>query len=233
MIKIRKSQDRGTANFGWLNAKHSFSFGRYVDRAHMGFGPLRVINEDRVAPGKGFAEHPHDNMEIVTYVLEGELEHKDSMGNGSIIRPGEIQRMSSGSGVTHSEYNHSNDNEVHLLQIWFLPEAQDVEPGYEQKTYSPEEKQDQLKLVLSRGGRDNTVALNQDVDMYVGLLDGKAVEHTPQAGRKQWVQIARGTVDLNGQTLSQGDGAAIENEDILRFENAKDAEVILFDMADI
>jgi redox-sensitive bicupin YhaK (pirin superfamily) len=197
----------------------------------MGFGPLRVINEDRVKEGAGFAVHPHNNMEIVSYVLDGALEHKDSMGNGSIIQPGEVQRMSAGTGITHSEFNHSKEKDVHFLQIWFLPEQQNIEPGYEQRAFSDDDKKGQLKLVMSRGGRDGSVDINQDVDMRVGLLsEADHVVFEPQAGRIQWVQIAKGSVQVNGEPLDQGDGLAIKEEPRLTFDQASDAEVILFDM---
>lgn len=231
MINLRKSAARGTTKLDWLEGKHSFSFGRYYDPAHMGFGPLRVINEDRVAPGGGFATHPHDNMEIVTYVLDGALEHKDSMGNGTVIRPGDIQRMSAGTGVTHSEFNHSGTEPVHLLQIWFLPEKRGIAPSYEQHSVSETEKRGVLKLVMTPDGHDGTVKIHQDVKMYVGFLDGQDVTFAPESGRLQWIQIARGSVNLNGLVLEQGDGAAVRAEGVLRFTDAKDAEVVIFDMA--
>lgn len=197
----------------------------------MGFGPLRVINEDRVVPGAGFGTHPHDNMEIVSYVLDGALEHKDSMGTGSVIRPGDIQRMSAGTGVTHSEYNHSKDDGVHFLQIWFVPEAEGVEPSYEQKSFDNDEKQGKLRLVMSRDGRDDTVNINQDVDMYVALLNGSdSVVHKPESGRIQWLQVAKGSVNLNGTALEAGDGAAIMKENSIQLDRAIDAEIIMFDM---
>ncbi len=231
MIEIRHRDERGPSDLGWLKSKHTFSFGHYFDPNHMGFGPLRVINEDRVIPGAGFGTHPHDNMEIVSYVLEGALEHKDSMGTGSVIKPSEIQRMSAGTGVTHSEYNHSKEDGVHFLQIWFVPEKDGIKPSYEQKSFDHAEKQGKLKLVMSRDGRGNTVKINQDVDMYVALLDGdQTVEHVPHEDRIQWVQVARGQVNLNGQTLKEGDGAAIMKEQSIQLDHANDAEVILFDM---
>lgn len=231
MITIRNRNERGGMQNEWLNAKYSFSFGRYQDPAHMGFGTLRVINEDVVAPGGGFATHPHENMEIVTYVLDGALEHKDSMGNGEVIRPGELQRMSAGTGVTHSEFNHSNDNEVHMLQIWFYPEVQDVKPGYEQQAFSDEDKQAQMKLAVSKDGRDGSMRINQDLDIYLSKLDGSdRIEFTPRADGVQWVQVARGALDLNGRTLQAGDGAAIQDEQTLVFDHAADAELLLFDM---
>lgn len=232
MIEIRKSEERGKANIGWLNSKHTFSFGQYFDVNHMGFGPLRVINEDHVEAGAGFGTHPHDNMEIVSYVLDGALEHQDSMGNGSTIKPGDIQRMSAGSGITHSEYNHSKDENVHFLQIWFVPEAENIEPSYEQKSFSEAEKKGKLKLVMSRDAREDSVKINQDIDMYVGVLNGsdEAILETKE-DRIQWVQVARGSVNLNGHDLSQGDGAAIMKEDAIKLTGANDAEIIVFDMA--
>jgi redox-sensitive bicupin YhaK (pirin superfamily) len=230
MITLRKSQERGQAQMDWLDSKHTFSFGHYYDPSHMGFGPLRVINEDKVKPGAGFGTHAHDNMEIVSYVLEGALEHKDSMGNGEIIRPGDIQRMSAGSGISHSEYNHSKTDPVHFLQIWFLPEKRDVTPSYEQKRISDEDKRGRLKLVMSRDGIDDSVKINQDVNMYVGLLNEPSYDFKTSPGRLQWVQIARGEVSVNGHHLTAGDGAAIHSQGGLSFKDAKNAEVIVFDM---
>ena len=232
MIKIRPSEQRGQAQFSWLDSKHTFSFGHYHDPAHMGFGPLRVINEDKVAPSGGFDTHSHKDMEIVSYVLDGALEHKDSMRNGEIIRPGDIQRMSAGTGVSHSEFNPSSENGVHFLQIWFLPEKKGIAPSYAQRHVPAEDKKGNLKLVMSRDGREDSLTLNQDVDMYAGLLQGDAVvTHTPRPGRLQWLQVARGSVTLNGHSLKAGDGAAIRDEAALTLRDARDAEVILFDMA--
>lgn len=231
MIKIRDRNTRGPTNAGWLKSQHSFSFGHYQDPANMGHGPLRVLNEDRVIPGAGFGTHPHDNMEIVSYVLSGALEHKDSMGTGSVIRPGDIQRMSAGTGVTHSEYNHSKTDNVHFLQIWFYPEKDGITPSYEQKSFSDNDKKGQLKLVMSKGGRKDSVHINQDVDMYVSLLDDNdEVMFAPKAGRLQWLQVARGHVALNGDLLKEGDGAYISDEKRLTLNQATDAEIILFDM---
>lgn len=231
MITVRHSEQRGPTHAGWLDSMHTFSFGGYYDPDHMGFGPLRVINEDKVKAGAGFGTHPHNNMEIVSYVLDGALEHKDSMGNGSVIKPGDIQRMSAGSGITHSEYNHSDANDVHFLQIWFLPEQQNIEPGYEQKSYPIEDKTGTFNLVMSRGGREGSVNINQDVDMYVGRLnEGDSVNLEPKSGRIQWVQIAKGEVEVNGNKVGQGDGLAISDEQSLVFENGNAAEVIVFDM---
>ncbi len=231
MITLRKSAERGKNKFDWLDSFHTFSFSRYVDRNHMGFGPLRVINEDFVKGGGGFPTHPHDNMEIVTYILSGALEHRDSMGNGGVIRPGDIQRMSAGSGVTHSEFNHSKDETCHLLQIWFLPGEHDIKPGYEQKSFAPAEKQGRLKLLASRGARDGSVDINQDIDIYSALLNvNDNVVHTMQDGRLGWLQVARGSLEINGQTLQAGDGAAITGEKEIRLSAAKDAEIVFFDM---
>ena len=194
MIQIRKAEDRGFADHGWLQARHTFSFAGYRDPAHMRFRALRVMNEDRIAPGKGFGTHPHHDMEIVTYVLAGELEHRDSMGNGSVLRPGEFQRMSAGSGITHSEFNPSQSESTHLYQIWLLPQEKGIEPSYEQKTYSVEEKTNRLRLVASPDGAEGSVTINQDARMYAAILEpGAAVEHKADASRHLWVQVVRGT----------------------------------------
>lgn len=231
MIKIRKSEDRGTYKNDWLDSKHSFSFGEYHDPNCMGFESLRVINEDFIAPGSGFATHPHNNMEIISYVLEGGLEHKDSMGNGSVIRPGDVQRMSAGTGVTHSEYNPSKEERGHFLQIWFLPDERGLEPGYEQKAFSDEEKKGRFCLLASKEGRDGSVSLNQDVDMYGALLDsGDSVSYDLSDERALWVQIAKGEVQLNGSRLNAGDGCSIIHEKQLTFNNPNQAEILLFDM---
>jgi len=230
-LTIRKSEERGRANFGWLDSKHSFSFGHYHDPKHMGFGPLRVINDDRVAPGGGFPAHPHSDMEIISYVLEGALEHKDSLGTGSVIRPGDVQRMSAGSGIRHSEFNASKNDPVHFLQIWIIPEKRGLAPGYEQKAFSDAEKRGRLRLIGSRDGRDGSVTIHQDVDLYAALLgEGDAVEHTVAAGRGGWVQVARGIVSVNGEELREGDGVAISTSGHLRIAGHEAAEVLLFDM---
>ncbi len=233
MITIRPAQQRGSANFGWLDSRHTFSFGQYFDPNYMGFANLRVINEDKVAPGQGFATHGHRDMEIISYVLEGALEHKDSIGTGSVIRPGDVQRMSAGTGIMHSEYNASKTDPVHFLQIWILPESKGIAPGYEQKTFIDAEKQGQLRLVGSRDGRNGSITIHQDVDLYAAsLTEGDALSHTLADGRAAWLQIARGTVQLNGQTLTAGDGAAIANESLVTLQgSANGAEVLLFDMA--
>jgi redox-sensitive bicupin YhaK (pirin superfamily) len=233
MITIRPAQERGAANFGWLDSRHTFSFGNYYDPSYMGFADLRVINEDKVTPGKGFGTHGHRDMEIISYVLEGALEHKDSIGTGSVIRPGDVQRMSAGSGIQHSEFNASNTDPVHFLQIWLLPEKKGIEPGYEQKTFSDAEKRGTLRLVGSRDGRDGSITIHQNVDLYASVLsEGDTANYTLADGRVAWVQVARGTVQLNGQTLTAGDGAAISEETEITLQGAaQDAEVLLFDMA--
>ena len=228
---IRKAQDRGRAKFGWLDSRHSFSFGQYYDPRHMGFGPLRVINDDRVAPGGGFPTHPHRDMEIISYVLEGALEHKDSLGTGSVIRPGDVQRMSAGTGVRHSEFNASDEEPVHFLQIWIIPEREGVKPGYEQKTFDASEKRGRLRLMASRGGREGSVSLHQDADVYATLLEpGEKVSHVLGAGRGAWVQVASGSVAVNGERLETGDGMAINGAGDLSLESQTPAEVLLFDM---
>lgn len=232
MITLRHRDERGAANMGWLDTHHSFSFGHYYDPAHMGFRALRVINEDRVAPGAGFPTHPHRDMEIVTYVLDGALEHKDSLGNSSVIRPGEVQRMTAGTGIRHSEFNHSGKSPVHLLQIWLLPEQAGLTPGYEQTAFGDEEKRNRLRLVGSRDGREGSVTIHQDVDLYATRLeDGASVTHTLRPGRHAWVQLARGTATLNGTELRAGDGAAVTGEDTLTLASDTGAEVLLFDLA--
>jgi hypothetical protein len=231
-LALRKSSERGHANFGWLDSRHTFSFGQYHDEAHMGFGPLRVINDDRVAPGAGFQPHGHADMEIISYVLDGGLEHKDSIGTGSVIRPGEVQRMSAGTGIRHSEFNASKTDPVHFLQIWIIPERRGLTPSYEQKAFSAAEKSGKLRLVGSRDGRDGSVTIHRDVDFYATLLgNGHRVTHELKTGRGAWVHVARGSVRLNGTALSAGDGVAIEAAGTLTLDGANDAEVLLFDMA--
>ena len=230
-LSRRSSEDRGKANFGWLDSRHTFSFGHYYDPKHMGFGPLRVINEDRVAPGGGFPTHPHADMEIISYVLEGALAHKDSLGTGSEIRPGDVQRMSAGTGIRHSEFNASAAEPVHFLQIWILPERKGLQPGYEQKRFSHDEKRCKLRLIGSRDGREGSVTIHQDVDLYATVLaPGEAVSHVLAMGRLAWVQLARGAITLNGAPLNAGDGMAIENVSELRLEAQEDSEILLFDM---
>ncbi|WP_291843209.1 pirin family protein [Maricaulis sp.] len=231
MLTIRRSEDRGPSRIGWLDSRHSFSFGQYHDPAHMGFGPLRVINEDRVIGGAGFPTHGHANMEIISYVLDGALEHRDSIGTGSVIRPGDVQRMSAGSGIRHSEFNHSKTEGVHFLQIWILPDADGIAPSYEQKAFDEASKRGQLRLVGSRDARDGSLTLHQDVDLYAGLFDGDERAELPlRDGRAAWVQIARGEVRINDADLRAGDGAAITNEDRIVIDNGRSAEVLVFDM---
>jgi quercetin 2,3-dioxygenase len=235
MIQVRRGKERGHADHGWLNTYHTFSFSDYYNPKFMGFRSLRVINEDWVQPGYGFPTHPHRDMEIITYVLEGSLEHKDSMGTGSVIRPGEVQKMSAGTGVRHSEFNHSKSEPVHLYQIWILPEKEGIKPNYEQKAIPAAEKQGKLRLVASPSGGNgsNAVKLYQDAELYTAAL-GKAesVEHPLRDGRYAWVQVARGEVNINGQQLKAGDGAAVSQETRLEITGKADAsEVLLFDLA--
>lgn len=231
MITPRRSLERGHADHGWLDSYHSFSFADYHDPAHMGWGNLRVVNEDRIAPGTGFGTHGHRDMEIISYVLEGELAHKDSIGNGAAIRPGEVQRMSAGRGILHSEYNHAPQQTTHFLQIWILPNMQGVAPGYEQKDFPVEEKRGRLRLVASPDGRDGSVTLHADAAMYVGLFDGsETAELALDAQRKAYVHVARGEVSVNGLTLSAGDGAKLQGESSLKIDGGRQAEVIVFDL---
>jgi redox-sensitive bicupin YhaK (pirin superfamily) len=230
MITVRRSADRGRANHGWLDSHHTFSFAEYHDPAYMGFGPLRVINEDRVAPGAGFPRHAHQDMEILSYVLEGALEHKDSLGTGSIIRPGDVQRMSAGTGIQHSEFNSSKQDPVHFLQIWILPERNGIAPSYEQKTFALDGVKT-LLLVASGGGRDGSLTVHQDADVYAGrLAEGETVTHGLRPQRLGWLQVASGKITLNGLTLNAGDGAAVERETELTIRAVANAEVLLFDM---
>jgi len=231
MITIRHSHERGHANHGWLDSFHTFSFADYYDPAQMGVSVLRVINEDRVQPGAGFPTHGHRDMEIVSYVLEGALEHKDSMGNGSVIRPGDVQRMSAGTGVRHSEFNASNTELVHFLQIWILPDRNGHTPGYEQKHFSPAELNGTLRLIASPDGRNGSVTIHQDARLYAVKLDGKqSVSHELVSGRRAYVHAARGALQLNGQSLAAGDGALVEGETELLFEQGHNAEALLFDL---
>jgi quercetin 2,3-dioxygenase len=232
MLTIRGSNQRGHFNHGWLNTYHTFAFDQYYDPRYMGFRSLRVINEDFVAPGHGFPKHDHRDMEIITYILEGALKHEDSMGNGSVIRPGDVQRMTAGTGVRHSEQNASSDEPVHLLQIWVLPNADNLQPGYEQKAYSAEERTNQLRLIASIDGRDGSVSLNQDVSLFASILDaGQQVEYPIGETRYGWVQVARGSVDVNEQRADQGDGVVIVAEPELTIRANESAEILLFDLA--
>ena len=232
MISVRHADDRGTANFGWLNSQHTFSFGHYHDPRHMGFGPLRVINEDRVRAGAGFDTHGHRDMEIISYVLEGALEHKDSLGTGSVIRPGDVQVMSAGTGIRHSEFNHSQAEPVHFLQIWVLPDRDGLKPRYEQKTFAAEEKRGRLRLVASPDGNDGSVVMHQDARLYASILnEGEQVDHALLADRKGWVQVARGAVEVNGEALRAGDGAALKDVALVSIKGtAADTEILLFDL---
>nr|AGU09997.1 Pirin [uncultured organism] len=231
MLNIRKSQDRGTASFGWLRSQHTFSFGHYYDAAHMNVGPLRVINEDRVAAGRGFDPHNHKNMEIISYVLDGALEHKDSMGNGSVLRYGDVQRMSAGTGVTHSEYNGSKTEPVHFLQIWVIPAEAGGAPGYEEKHFDADSKRGRLRLIASPDGADGSVSLRQDVAIYATILDGDArVDHALAPGRQAYVQVARGALSVNGVALAAGDAMRVSEEAVVSLGDAQDAEVLLFDL---
>ncbi|MEM8984049.1 MAG: pirin family protein [Pseudomonadota bacterium] len=231
MLTVRSANDRGTANLGWLNSRHTFSFGHYYDPKFMGHGPLRVINEDRVSPGQGFATHGHADMEIISYVLDGALEHKDSLGTGSVIRPGDVQRMTAGTGVRHSEYNASDNDDVHFLQIWILPETNGLAPSYEQKHFPVEQRRGQWRLVGSRDGRDGSITIHQDVDLYAATLSADdALTHQLGAGRHGWLQVARGSVVLNGESLQAGDGVALAGPETINVAARGDAEVLLFDM---
>lgn len=232
MLTLRKSEQRGHANHGWLDSYHTFSFADYYDPQEMGFGALRVINEDRVEPGKGFGTHGHRDMEIVTYILAGALEHKDSMGNGSVIRRGDAQRMSAGRGVRHSEFNPSSSEPVHLLQIWIEPNVTGIEPGYEEKHFDDAGKQGRLRLIASPDGRDGSVTLHQDAYVYATLLDnGDTVTHQLALGRQAYVHAALGTLKVNGMQLKAGDGMKISAESGITFSGADNAEVLLFDLA--
>ena len=231
MIKIRRSNERGHANHGWLDSRFSFSFADYYDPRNMGFRDLRVINEDYIEAAQGFPTHGHRDMEIITYVIDGEISHRDSMGNGETIRPHEVQRMTAGTGVLHSEYS-SPTEKTHLLQIWILPEKQNLQPGYEQKLFAPEEKQGKLRLVASKGGDDGSVHINQDVKLYASILSsGEQVTHVLAEGRHAWVQLISGTLEVNGETLNPGDAAAISEESSLDLTAGRDkTEFLLFDL---
>ncbi len=231
MLTLRKAGERGHANHGWLDSHHSFSFADYHDPAHMGFGPLRVINEDRVASGQGFGTHGHRDMEIISYVLEGSLEHKDSMGNGSVMTYGDVQRMSAGSGVLHSEYNPSRDAGVHFLQIWIEPSLRGIEPGYEQTRFDPADKRGRLRLVASPDGADGSVTIHQDARLHAGLFDGEESALLPIGpGRRAYVHVARGSVTVNGEPLAAGDALRIEDEREVHINDGHAAEVLVFDL---
>ena len=232
MLTLRKSQDRGYADHGWLKSYHSFSFADYYDAAHMGWGNLRVINEDRIAPGTGFGKHGHQDMEIVSYVLAGELAHEDSMGNKQTIPPGYVQRMSAGTGVVHSEFNHAQGETTHFLQIWIIPDVKGIPPGYEQKTIPVESKRGVLRLVASPDGAQGAVLLHANASLYAGIFDaGERAELALAANRKGYVHLVRGALDVNGQRISAGDAALLENESRIELTNGVDAEVLVFDLA--
>ncbi len=231
MNEIRRSSERGLADLGWLKSFHTFSFADYYDAKHMGFGPLRVINEDRVAPGAGFGTHAHRDMEIISYVLEGELAHQDSMGNGSVIRPGDVQRMTAGSGVRHSEFNGSKERPVHFLQIWIEPQNRGIEPGYEEKNFTIVEKQGRLRLIASPDSAQGSLLIHQDARVYAGLFDGSERAQLPLAARRQaYVQVARGSITANGAQLATGDALQVTHTDTLVLENGQNAEVLVFDL---
>ena len=232
MIEIRRSGERGLAEHGWLKSFHTFSFADYHDPKNMGYGALRVINEDRVQPGQGFGTHAHRDMEIISYVLDGGLAHKDSIGNGSVIRPGDVQRMSAGTGVRHSEYNASDRDPVHFLQIWIEPSERGIEPSYEEKHFDDTSKRGKLRLIASRDGRDGSVRIHQDADLYAALVDGnESVTHQPQPGRRLYVHLVRGEADVNGQPLQAGDAVKIWGGDNqVRIEKGRNAEVLVFDL---
>jgi len=231
MLNVRKSNERGAASFGWLKSRHTFSFGHYYDPKHMGFGPLRVINEDNVAPGRGFDSHGHRDMEIISYVLDGALEHKDSMGNGSVLRYGDVQRMSAGSGVVHSEYNHSKTEGVHFLQIWIEPNTKGDAPGYEEKHFDAASKTGRLRLIASNDGREGSVSMRQDASIYATILNGDdGVSHQLAAGRQAYVHVIRGGVTVNGVALNGGDALKVTEESLVALEKAEAAEVLVFDL---
>ncbi len=232
MITVRKADERGHANYGWLDTNHTFSFNTYYDPSQMGFRTLRVINEDRVEPGQGFGTHGHRDMEIISYVVEGALAHKDSSGGSEVLRPHEVQRMTAGTGIRHSEFNPSEEEKVHFLQIWILPEKEALEPGYEQTFFAPEEKKGRLRLVASRAGDDGSVKINQDVRLYASILDeGENVIHGIDKGRHAWIQVVKGNVTVNGTGLGTSDGAAISEEERLEIVSGADgSEILLFDL---
>ena len=231
MLEVRRSAERGYFDHGWLKSYHTFSFADYHDPAWIAYGPLRVINDDRVAPGQGFGKHGHRDMEIITYILEGELEHQDSMGNGSIIRVGDVQRMSAGTGVTHSEFNPSDKQEVHLLQIWIHPEVTRLAPGYEQKHFAAADKRGRLRLIASHDGEDGSVVIRQDARLYAGLFDGAERADFPvSAGRRAWLQVARGAIAVDGTRLQAGDGARTAGPAQLKLQGGAQAEVLVFDL---
>ena len=232
MIKIRRANNRGHADHCWLNTYHTFSFASYQDRQHMGFRSLRVMNEDRVSPGKGFGTHQHNNMEIVSYVLEGAIEHKDSMGNGEVLKPGEFQRISAGTGISHSEYNPSSSESMHFYQIWLIPTQRDIQPSYEQKAFEKSQRLNQLQLVASPDGQSNSLTIHTDAKIYLLDLDGSQAFEMPLANQRHcWAQVLRGTVELNGESLEASDGAAISDEPSIQLKSNGTAELMVFDLA--
>lgn len=232
MIALRKSEERGLGDHGWLHSRHTFSFASYYDPKHMGFRALRVINEDRVAPGRGFGKHPHRDMEIISYVLEGALEHADSTGTSSVIRPGDVQRMTAGTGVFHSEYNHSSQEPVHFLQIWIDPAKRGLTPGYEQKSFSAEAKRGKLVLLGSQDGRDGSVQIHQDVNLLATIVDAAhEVTYTPPKGRHTWLHVAKGSASVNGKTLQAGDAISSDISESLQLSSVEEAEILIFDLA--
>lgn len=231
VIEVIPAASRGSADLGWLKAKHTFSFAEYHNPKRLHFGPIRVINEDRIAPGKGFGLHPHKDMEIVTYPISGSIAHQDSMGNGAVIQAGEVQRMTAGRGIQHSEFNNSDSDELHLLQIWIFPEQKDLQPGYEQSSFSHAEKLNQLRLIASRDGRDGSVTLHQRVDLFASILEpGAELQHVADESRKVFVQIIRGDASINGRPVSAGDGVQIKGENIITITATTESELLLFDM---
>ena len=231
MLEVRKADDRGIANFGWLDSRHTFSFGHYHDPRHMGFGPLLVINEDKVTPAKGFGTHGHRDMEIISYVLDGELAHKDSMGNGSVLRYGDVQRMSAGTGVMHSEFNHSSDKQVHFLQIWIQPSVQGIPPSYEEKHFDTTSKAGKLRLIASPDGEQGSVTIHQDAKLYASILQAsQEITHTLAAGRSAYLHLIRGKIKANGMVLHTGDALKIQAETLITINEAEDAELLLFDL---
>lgn len=231
MIRIRPAAERGQADHGWLRARHTFSFAGYHDPAHMGFRDLRVLNDDIIEQGEGFGTHGHRDMEIITYVINGALEHRDSLGTGSVLRRGDVQRMSAGTGVTHSEFNHSLEEPLRLLQIWLMPEARDITPGYEEKTFSEDEKRGRLRLLVSPQGEDGSLRIHQDVKLFAGILDeGDEVKYEIAPGRHAWIQVAQGNLTVNGEELGEGDGAAVSEESEIKLVGMDQAEVLLFDL---
>jgi hypothetical protein len=231
MIRLRKAEDRGRARYGWLDSRHTFSFGRYFDRDHMGFGPLRVINDDRVAPGAGFGAHGHRDMEIISYVVDGAMEHRDSLGHGSVIRPGDVQRMSAGTGIEHSEFNHSPTAPLRFLQIWVIPERRGLAPGYEQTHFDAAERRGRFRIVASRDGRERSVTVHQDAAIYAGLFDaGESDALALRRGRAAWVQVVRGALEVNGERLEEGDGAALTAVPAVEIARGESADVLVFEL---